>query len=205
MITSEHVAMAKRAAHSYRRKLPDVVDVDDLAQTALIAIWEGLKVFDEARGVALDKFLAHKMRFAMQDALREGDWMPREARQLDTRIRKATQRLEHENGGPARAGQVAAACGLTLDELRAHERDVIWPESEDWTAIGPCDEAEADEVFAAIDAAYDRLDARSRRVVDGVTEGRTGDDIGAELGVHKARVSQLWTAALAKLRKASGL
>lgn len=74
-ITREHVRMARQAAWHEILRMPASVELDDLAQVALIALWQALPRVDESRGPVA--FLQRRMRGAMLDELRRMDPLSR--------------------------------------------------------------------------------------------------------------------------------
>jgi RNA polymerase sigma factor for flagellar operon FliA len=201
MITSEHLALARRVARRFLRALPAGVDVDDLTQVALISVQDALSRFDPARGVPMAAFLVRCMRTAMLDEVRRYDWMSRSARRQHRVIHAATSRLEHTLGRRPRASEVAQALNMSLESYHACMRDALPPEADDVDEIDPAAVVESRQKQVAFGRALSRLPERQRRVVVArCFEGVPRDTVAVMLGISGARVSQLFSAAIGALR-----
>jgi len=76
------------------------------------------------------------------------------------------------------------------------------PDLEEQSIAEVEDRIDADRNGALVWDALSTLDERERRIVRAVVQGgRTQDDVAAELGITRARVSQIRTGALRKLRE----
>ena len=79
-LVRQHVPLVRRLAHHMIAKLPPNIELDDLIQVGMIGLTEALSRFETAQGVQFETFATQRIRGAMLDELREGDWMSRSSR-----------------------------------------------------------------------------------------------------------------------------
>lgn len=116
----QHVPLVRRIALHMIAKLPPNVELDDLIQVGMIGLAEALSRFESEQGVQFDTFASQRIRGAMLDELREGDWMSRSSRKSQKEIEQALNRLEQRLGRPRWS--------------RRSRPSWAWP----WTTISPC-------------------------------------------------------------------
>src|SRR5712691_1603847 len=76
------------------------------------------------RGTAFKTYAELRIRSAMLDDLREGDWVPRSVRQKEHALTKAYAEIEYRQGRHAEDEEVAAVSGLDRDEFSDWLTDV---------------------------------------------------------------------------------
>jgi RNA polymerase sigma factor for flagellar operon FliA len=99
-------------------KLPANVEVDDLIQVGLIGLTDALSRFDAEQGVQFETFATQRIRGAMLDELRGGDWMSRGTRRQQREIEVAVHKVEQRLGRAPREDEIAAEMGLPLAEYQ---------------------------------------------------------------------------------------
>ena len=114
----QYVPLVRRLAHHMIAKLPPSVEVDDLIQVGMIGLAEALSRFEASQGVQFETFATQRIRGAMIDELREGDWMSRGGRKSQKDIEEAVRRLEHRLGRSPLESEIAKQMGITLDEYQ---------------------------------------------------------------------------------------
>lgn len=180
-----HAAMVlvRQIAASFARRLPGHVDRDELVGLGTLGWAEARARFDRSRGVPFAGFAAARIRGAILDGLRRADTLSRADR------RRAQQRDEPT---PPRIIYDLTECNAAAD----------------WTA-GDADVSDAlarREMFDQLRAAMQRLSARERHVLlRHFFDDASMRSIGCELGVTESRISQIISAALARLRSALGI
>ena len=111
--------LVRRLAHHMIAKLPPSVEVDDLIQVGMIGLTEAIARFEPSQGVQFETFASQRIRGAMLDELREGDWMSRGSRKSQKDIEQAVHRLQQKLHRPPRESEIAAEMGLTLTDYQA--------------------------------------------------------------------------------------
>lgn len=174
--------IARRAAASYG--LPQGVETADLVSCGVLGLAEAWERFDADRGVAFDIYAIPRVRGAIIDAIRAGDWVPRKARQKARSTGAPVMVLVSMNGRSEHAPTEA--------ERFAEEQMPL-----------PGEELDAAETRRELLGAINRLPERERLIVClRYFEGSQLADIAGMLGVTESRVSQLHTRALRMLRDA---
>jgi RNA polymerase sigma factor for flagellar operon FliA len=117
-LLAQYSPLVRRLAHQMIAKLPANVELDDLIQVGMIGLSEALTRYEAAQGVQFETFATQRIRGAMIDELREGDWMSRGSRKSQKDIERAVQRVEQRLGRAPSEGQIAAEMGIGLSEYQ---------------------------------------------------------------------------------------
>ena len=76
-LLEQHTVLVKRIAYHLLARLPASVIVDDLIQSGMIGLFEAANNFDASKGASFETFAGIRIRGAMLDEMRRGDWTPR--------------------------------------------------------------------------------------------------------------------------------
>lgn len=117
-LIKQYSPLVRRLAHQMIAKLPANVEIDDLIQVGLIGLTDALSRFDIGQGVQFETFATQRIRGAMLDELRGGDWMSRGTRRQQREIEGAVHKLEQKLGRAPVESEIAAAMGVTLVEYQ---------------------------------------------------------------------------------------
>ena len=169
-----------------------VTETDDLVQVGMLGVLEALR---RADGNVTASYLTSCARGAMLDHLRSIDPLSRSERLRVRRLAEARDRAERRLMRSATSAEVAAEAGMPVEDA-ALACDVSLcglEEAADVSADLP-DHADAlAALYAVREAArrYQRLDSRSRQIVDDWLAERPQVETAAALGVTSGRVTQL--------------
>ncbi len=216
-LVASHAPLVKRIAYHLLSRLPGSVQVDDLIQAGMLGLLEASRRYDPSQGASFATFAERRVRGAMLDEIRRGDWVPRSVHRKAREVATAIREVENETGCEARDPDVAKRLGLgltqyhqTLGDLRGQKLlsiDDLGPEHEggaDFLAspnAGPEDNVHREDLFQHLVEAIDKLPERERLVLSlYYDEGLNLKEIGAILGVSESRISQLHGQALLRLR-----
>jgi RNA polymerase sigma factor for flagellar operon FliA len=224
----EHAVLVRKIAARLRARLPAGVEMDDLLQAGLIGLNEAIERYEARFGASFDTYASRRIEGAMLDALRSEDSLSRDARARQREIKRTVQALEHRLLRAPRASEVACELGWSLAKLhaslveagasamRAGDAPLDDEPPDDASARRAGDEAasrpdeHADPLralqrrqrSAALNAAFDQLEERERTVMQMIYErGLEHRDAAATLGISQARVSQLHSAIVEKLKR----
>lgn len=203
--------LVKYVAGRVRSGLPASVDQDDLISDGVIGLMDALDKFDPGRGLQFQTYAVTRIRGAMVDGLRSGDWVPRTVRDKLKRIDSALRELDAQLGRRPTESELAAELGLTVQLLRKYRTDG------GHTHVGSLDEALEsghdsvgedmglrfvdDDLPPGFLEALRALPERDQVVVAlYYWERFTLAEIGRVLGVTESRVSQLMSRATKTLR-----
>jgi RNA polymerase sigma factor for flagellar operon FliA len=215
-----YAPMVRRLAAQMIARLPANVEMDDLVQAGMIGLMDALSRYEAGHGAQFETFAMQRVRGAMIDELRSGDWLPRSVRRNQRSIDSATHAVEQRLQRPATEAEIAAELGVTLaayqqmlgdahggqllylDEMGGSEAEDGFLERHVAAADGDPLKTLGDDRFrAALVAAIEALPEREKQVMSMYYEHDMNlKEIGAVLGVTESRVCQLHSQAVSRLR-----
>ncbi len=191
-LIEQHEAMVYGLARRLRRELSLRGEIDDLVAFGFGGLLEAEQRFDPARGVRFRTFAYYRVRGAMLDGVRKMARLPR----------RAHERLQDE------AAPELTAAPRDLDRAFARISGSLTTGS---VLQGELPDASPEaallkhESIMQLLAALPTLAARHRTVIRGYYfEGRSLEEIAADLGVSRSWASRLHCQALAQLRRTLG-
>jgi RNA polymerase sigma factor FliA len=216
-LVERHTPLVKRIAYHLLARLPASVLVDDLIQSGMIGLIEAAKNFDGSKGASFETFAGIRIRGAMLDEMRRGDWTPRSVHRNARRIADTIAELEAQHGRDIKDSEVAEKLDISLDEYHHMLADIssgriIGIEdlgvSEDvLVTSGDTDsdhlyENQANETFQLeLARTISSLPEREALVLSLYYNDELNlKEIGAVLNVSESRVSQIHSQALIRLK-----
>jgi len=201
-------------------KLPPNVELDDLIQVGMMGLAEALSRYEVAQGVQFETFATQRIRGAMLDELREGDWMSRSSRKSQKDIEHAVHRLEQKLGRSPLESEIADEMGMELPEYQTllgkvrgtqlvYLEDMTHNEDDDGfldrhVADGDADPMEMlrdQRLKVSLVNAIKSLPEREQHIMGMYYEHDMNlKEIAAVLGVTESRVCQLHSQSIARLR-----
>ena len=118
-----HAPLVKRIAYHLSARLPSGVLLDDLIQSGMIGLLEAARRYDASKGASFETYAGIRIRGAMMDEIRKGDWAPRSVHRNSRRIAEAIRVVENRTGRDAQDAEVAAELGVSLEEYHASLQD----------------------------------------------------------------------------------
>lgn len=218
-IVEQHRHLADRFARRYRAR---GIPVEDLRQTALLAMVRAVDRFDPAQGVTFATFASRTMDGELKRALRDKAWAvrpPRAAQERHLALRKREEELTHSLGRAPTVTELANALGATIDEvLEAVEAggartaggitrtndDGAVVEADDLLAVGETGYGLVDDRMLVAEL-LDQLGEREREVIRLRFFERLGqEEIAQRVGVSQSYLSRLLRRILLDLRDKIG-
>jgi len=213
----EHSELVRRIAHHLAARLPASVEVDDLIQAGMIGLIEASRGYDAEQGASFETYASIRIRGAMIDEIRRGDWVPRSVHRRAREAAAAIREIEQATGRTATAQEVAERLELPLpdylrlleDAARGHvlsldshvEDHGESPSVVDSGIPVPDQVAVRSEFGRELAAAIEHLPERERLILSLYYEQELNlKEIGAVLGVSESRVCQLHGQAVVRLR-----
>jgi len=120
MLIKNHAPLVKRIAHHLLARLPSSVQVDDLIQAGMIGLLEASRKYDPSRGASFETYAGIRIRGAMMDEVRKGDWVPRSVHRNARQISEAIKNIENRTGRDALDKDVAAELEMSLEVYYQH-------------------------------------------------------------------------------------
>jgi RNA polymerase sigma factor FliA len=219
-LIKQYSPLVRRLAHQMIAKLPANVEVDDLIQVGLIGLTDALSRFDAEQGVQFETFATQRIRGAMLDELRGGDWMSRGTRRQQREIEVAVHKVEQRLGRAPKEEEIAKEMGLPLaeyQELLGKVRGTQLVYLEDMSGddgdndyldrhvaddnANPMAQLQDHRMREALVAAIKNLPEREQFVMSMYYEHDMNlKEIAAVLKVTESRVCQLHSQSIARLR-----
>lgn len=216
----EHASLVKRIAHHMQGRLPDSVQVDDLIQAGMIGLLEAARKYDDGKGASFETYAGIRIRGAMVDEIRKGDWAPRSVHRNTRRIADAIKQVESEKGRDAEEHEVAECLGISQQEYhsllqdsagcRLFSYEEIVEKNDDIESFAeesfnPQQGIERSKFQQHLAEAIQQLPEREQLVLSLYYDEELNlKEIGAVLDVSESRVSQLHSQAAARLRSRLG-
>ncbi len=212
-----HAPLVKRIAHHLMARLPSSVQVDDLIQAGMIGLLEAAKKYEASKGASFETYAGIRIRGAMMDEVRKGDWVPRSVHRNARRIAEAIKIVEDREGRDAHDEEIAAELNMSLDEYFACLKDSnsgklfsLEEVSEQGDAPmesiasktgGPDRDFQIQAFKENLANEIENLPERERLVLSLYYEEELNlKEIGLVLSVSESRISQIHSQAAARLR-----
>jgi len=219
---TKHLSLVRSIAGRMASRLPANVDFDDLVGAGVLGLLNAARQFDEDRGVPFNRYAEIRVRGAILDELRAMDLTSRSARRQYTEVSEVMLNLSHNLGRKPESEEIALALGVSMNQYQTMLSknapihvvgfDDLGPAGddgkripsgyvEDQSAVQPDKEVGDLEAAEGLAGRVEELTDRQRQVVTFYYfEGMNFKDIAWFLEVTEGRVSQLHTAAIAKLK-----
>jgi len=200
--------------------LPKNVSKEDLASHGVMGLIDAIEKFDYLRGLQFETYASWRIRGAIIDGLRQGDWVPRSVREKAKKVDEAYQVLEQRYMRSVTDAEVCEYLELTekdfanivqdislstvfsLEEpLREEESETRMSLLIDQSAKKP--ETTVDDVFlkASLEKGIERLTEKERTVISlFYYEDLSLSEIAEVMQLSPSRISQLHSKAIQRLR-----
>jgi RNA polymerase sigma factor for flagellar operon FliA len=116
VLLEQYTVLVKRIAYHLLARLPASVMVDDLIQSGMIGLFEAANNFDNTKGASFETFAGIRIRGAMLDEMRRGDWTPRSVHKNSRMVTEAIKQLEASLGRDVTDIEVAEKLEISLNE-----------------------------------------------------------------------------------------
>jgi len=123
-LIARHTDLVQKIAYHLMARLPASVLVDDLIQSGMIGLLEAARNFDTSKGASFETFAGIRIRGAMLDEMRKGDWVPRSVHKNSRTIASAIDAVEKQTGEDAKENDIAKYLNISLNEYQQMLRDV---------------------------------------------------------------------------------
>lgn len=216
----KYTPLVRRLAHHMIAKLPPSVELDDLIQVGMIGLTEAIARYEPAQGVQFETFASQRIRGAMLDELRDGDWMSRGSRKSQKEIEQAVHRLQQKLHRAPMESEIAAELGMALADYQhllakvrgtqlVYLEDIGGGDDDDGFLDRHMGASEPDpsallqdqRMRMALVEAIKGLPEREQQIMSMYYEHDMNlKEIAAVLGVTESRICQLHSQSIARLR-----
>ena len=213
-LVCEHGALVKRIAHHLVSRMPPSVQPDDLIQSGMIGLLEAASKYDPTKGASFETYAGIRIRGAMVDEIRKGDWAPRSVHRNVRTVTAAMIKLEGRLGRDATDREVAEEMGVGLKQYFAilkdaagsklfsfEENPISGVEGVEAKTPGPLEQIEKRDFQRCLAEAISSLPEREQLVLSLYYDDELNlKEIGEILGVSESRISQIHTQSALRLR-----
>ncbi|MBI2817067.1 MAG: FliA/WhiG family RNA polymerase sigma factor [Acidobacteria bacterium] len=214
-VVAKSLPAVKFLASRLAARVPAAVEFDDLVQAGLVGLLQCADRFDPQRGVKFQTYANRRVQGAMLDYLRSLDWAPRSVRAKRRKLDQAVHTSEQRLGSNATQEDVAAEIGISIQELEQWTDGAAVPQAA--VASDEASSATLEAVADPADSPEDILEKRQMRylLIQAIEalphdermvlslyyyEQLTMQEIADVMGVRQARISQIHTQAISRLR-----
>ncbi|PHX37521.1 flagellar biosynthesis sigma factor, partial [Pseudomonas sp. NZIPFR-PS5] len=124
-LIERYAPLVKRIAYHLLARLPASVQVEDLIQAGMIGLLEVSTKYDSTKGASFETYAGIRIRGAMLDEVRKGDWAPRSVHRNTRMVSDAIRAIEAKTGRDAKDHEVAAELELSLDDYYGILNDTL--------------------------------------------------------------------------------
>ncbi|HLT14185.1 MAG TPA: RNA polymerase sigma factor FliA [Marinobacter sp.] len=215
-LIEDHAPLVKKIALHLMARLPASVQLEDLMQAGMIGLLEAAQRYSSGKGATFETYAGIRIRGAMVDEIRKGDWVPRSVHRNARRIAAAIKTVEDRIGREAQDADVARELGVELTEYHASLADANsgrlfsldelnesgeLPIEETEASDNPLDGVSTNAFQRSLAEAIEGLPEREKLVLSLYYQEELNlKEIGAVLGVSESRVSQIHSQAALRLR-----
>lgn len=217
-LLSRHGPLVKRIAHHLLARLPEHIQLDDLVQAGLEGLLEASRNFKPGMGASFETFAGIRIRGAMLDEIRRGDWSPRSVHRNARALAESFGKLEAQLGRAPHPEEQAAALEIPLADYHDMARNALSVQLQSLDEsineqgmdrldfveddqADPADQVEDINLRERLASAIGELPERDQLLLSlYYKEELNLKEIGKVLGVSESRVSQLHSQAALKLR-----
>jgi RNA polymerase sigma factor FliA len=217
-----HLTEVRFIARRIHERLPALVPLEDLVHAGVLGLLEATQTFDSTRNIQFKTFAQFRIRGAILDSLRQLDRASRRLRSKSRKLSEASEQLSLRLGRQPTEEEIAHEVGLepealrklagTLRSLESVDRQVKsgrdGTETRDLIESAPDDSEESpfaqclrSEMRQHLAQAMSNLSQRENRILSlYYFEQQTMHEIASIVNIKHSRISQIHSAALAKLR-----
>jgi len=201
--------LIKKIVHQLNYHATTAYDVEDMEQTALLALFSAAQRFDDIYNEAFPSYVKTKIRGAILDELRRNDWRSRSARDEAHNLDKCIKVLTNKLSRKPKDTEICEALGISLSELsklyqsqlnsELSHIDELINDSSLISSAGNSSLYIKDELSLALKA----LNRKEQIILSLIYQHELNQsDVAVVLELTKARVCQLHKQALHSLRLA---
>ena len=200
-------------AQKIHRPLPSNIMLNDLVQDGMIGLMNAYSEYDADLGVPFLAFAKNKIRWAIMDGLRAGDWADNHVRGRANKVSKTADKLQALLHRKPSNREIADSLGVRVDDVTAilgeaygynfvRINDSFDGEAQDIpdSRMEPSAIVERREAYSRAVASLKILHPNERKAfILRIMCDMSGRQVATEMGVTESRVSQLYKLATEKL------
>lgn len=195
------------------RPLPSNILLDDLVQDGMLGLIMAFREYDTDYGVPFHAFAGNKIRWAIMDGLRAGDWAEKSVRRRANKVVKTIEKLQALLHREPSKKEIADALGVRVDDITTILGDAygynfvridddVQGEAQEIPDLRmePSAIVERREAYYRAIACLQTLQPNERKAfILRIMCDMSGLQAATEMGLSESRVSQLYKSAAGKL------
>lgn len=123
-LIEHYTAFSRQVAKKQHKRLPTFILLDDIEASALVGLWKAIERFDPSKGVPFESYARTKIMGAILDDIREEDHASRGVRDLQKKIKQATELLTADLGRPPSNDEIANVLEMDVDDLNRSQLQI---------------------------------------------------------------------------------
>ena len=215
-IVTRYAPLVQRIAYHLKARLPDSVLIEDLLQSGMMGLLEASGKFNDSKGASFETYAGIRIRGAMIDDIRKGDWVPRSVHKNARSIAKAIADIEQRTGLPPTDYEIADELDITIDKYHSILQDAANGHifafddlgvTEDYLtdsnpgANEPFNGLRDEKFRVSLKEAIETLPEREKLILALYYDEELNlKEIGEVIGVSESRVSQIHSQAMVRLK-----
>jgi RNA polymerase sigma factor for flagellar operon FliA len=223
-LTEYYIPLVDFVSNRLAIGLPKNIYKEDLVSYGIMGLIDAIEKFDYQRGLQFETYASWRIRGAIIDGLRQGDWVPRSVREKAKKIEDAYQKLEQKHLRSVTDVEISQYLQITEAEFQQMVQDVAITticsidepireeESEtrlslliDEKAKNPEDKVNEFFLKETLAKAIERLTEKERIVVSlFYFDELSLSEIAEVMSLSPSRISQLHSKAILRLRGTLG-
>lgn len=217
LLVQQYAVLVKRIAHHLMGRMPSSICVDDMIQSGMIGLLEAAGKYDASKGASFETYAGIRIRGAMLDEIRRGDWAPRSVHRNARKVSAAIKQIENRTGSDAKDVDIAGEMGVSMAGYHSMLQDTLGTKlfslneltnSDDFipgaaspASAGPFHDTQRTSFQVHLVEAISQLPEREKLVLSLYYDEELNlREIGEIIGVSESRVSQIHSQAALRLR-----
>jgi RNA polymerase sigma factor for flagellar operon FliA len=217
-ILLHYLPLSRTIARHMHNKMPAAIELDDLAQAAILGMRAAIATYDPSRGIPFENYCGPRVRGAILDHLRSLDWTPRMLRSRVQRMQEMIRQMEASTGTLPTDEELSTALNMPLNDLQELRGEMVAPPVRiRSTQDEDCDRGVNLEMMPDLSGESPVRDAQRTDLKEFLTRGLSGTErqilmlyyyenlslreIGETLSLCESRVSQIHLAVIKRLRE----
>ncbi|MCG0274562.1 MAG: FliA/WhiG family RNA polymerase sigma factor [Thermosediminibacteraceae bacterium] len=209
-LVKKYIPLVKHIAARLAINLPPSIDYDDLVSAGVIGLLQAIERYDMEKGVKFETFAYSRIKGAMLDELRKLNWIPQKTMEKARLLQETYSQLEQELNGNVTDEDICRKLDITMEELQQTYMELAATNlvslEEILSVAAEEDErperhVEKEELKKLLGDAIEKLPQKEKLVIAlYYYEGLNLKEISVVLNLSPARISQLHTKAILRLR-----
>ncbi|MEL0068685.1 MAG: sigma-70 family RNA polymerase sigma factor, partial [Gammaproteobacteria bacterium] len=122
-LVTQYAPLVQRIAYHLKSRLPDSVLIEDLLQSGMMGLLEAAGKFNDSKGASFETYAGIRIRGAMIDEIRKGDWVPRSVHKNARLVAQAITEIEQKTGQQATDQEIADYLDISVEKYHVILKD----------------------------------------------------------------------------------